>query len=140
MNDFYFKTDSGEWEPIKEPVEDIDTALYADDMEYVNLKENVVFECGIHHINSSLYEAFKNLAEEAKKAEKKLIEALANTGLYTTEQLKDYGVEPVGNVLPVEKQIEILERKKKHCKNYLELKQIDRKLNSLKYGRRKNNG
>lgn len=28
--------------------------------------------------------------------------------------------------------IEQLERRKKHCKNYLELKQIDRKLNELK--------
>ena len=140
MSDFYYKTDSGEWTPIKGPIEDIDietTSLYAEDMEYLKLKENVVFECEIPHINPSWYEAFKSLAEEAKKAEKKLIEALASTGLYTAERLKDYGIEPVGNVLPTEKQIEILERKKKHCKNYLELKQIDRELNALKFGRRK---
>ena len=39
----------------------------------------------------------------------------------------------------IEKSIKIvnLERRKKHCKNYLELKQIDRELNALKFGRRK---
>ena len=39
----------------------------------------------------------------------------------------------------IEKSIKIvnLERRKKHCKNYLELKKIDRELNSLKCGRRK---
>ena len=31
------------------------------------------------------------------------------------------------------KEIAILEQKKKHCKNYLELKQINRKLNLLKF-------
>lgn len=31
------------------------------------------------------------------------------------------------------KEIEELEHRKKHCKNYLELKQINRKLNVLKY-------
>ena len=140
MSDFYCKTGSGEWTPIKGPVEGIDTeitSLYAEDMEYLGLKENVVFQCEIPSINPSLHEAFKNLAEAAIRAEKKLIEALASTGLYTAEQLKDYGIEPVGNALQAEKQIEILERKKKHCKNYLELKQIDRELNSLKFGRRK---
>lgn len=39
----------------------------------------------------------------------------------------------------MEKSIKIanLEARKKHCKNYLELKQINRELNSLKFGRRK---
>lgn len=39
----------------------------------------------------------------------------------------------------MEKSIKIsnLEARKKHCKNYLELKQIDRELNALKFGRRK---
>ena len=39
----------------------------------------------------------------------------------------------------IEKSIKIanLEVRKKHCKNYLELKQIDRELNSLKFRRRK---
>lgn len=42
-------------------------------------------------------------------------------------------------VIEETKEIAILEQKKKHCKNYLELKQINRKLNLLKFkqGRRR---
>lgn len=41
-------------------------------------------------------------------------------------------------VIEEAKEIAILEQRKKHCKNYLELKQINRKLNLLKFkqGRR----
>lgn len=35
------------------------------------------------------------------------------------------------------KEIAILEQRKKHCKNYLELKQIDRRLNILKFKQNK---
>ena len=42
-------------------------------------------------------------------------------------------------VIEETKEIAILEQKKKHCKNYLELKQINRRLNILKFkqGRRR---
>lgn len=43
----------------------------------------------------------------------------------------------VGTGLPIEEEIAILERRKKHCKNYLEMKQIDRQLNDLKRDKRK---
>lgn len=35
------------------------------------------------------------------------------------------------------KEIAILEQRKKHCKNYLELKQINRRLNILKFKQNK---
>lgn len=143
MNDFYFKADSGEWELIKEPVEDIDSRMptYADDNEYISLlQKSLCFEIELDPIVLKLR---KLAAEETKcfdEAQKNLIKAFARTGLYSAEALKQYGIELVGNEPPVEMQIKNLERRKKHCKNYLELKQIDRELNSLKYGRRKNNG
>lgn len=37
------------------------------------------------------------------------------------------------NTIEDVKEIVILEQRKKHCKNYLELKQIDRRLNILKF-------
>lgn len=52
--------------------------------------------------------------------------------------LKEYGIVLAPDELPEEEQIKVLERRKKCCKNYMELKQIDRELNLLKRGRRKN--
>lgn len=46
------------------------------------------------------------------------------------EALKDVGVDET-------KEIVMLEERKKHCKNYLELKQINRRLNVLKFRKRK---
>lgn len=40
-------------------------------------------------------------------------------------------------VIEEAKEIAILEQRKKHCKNYLELKQINRRLNVLKFRKRK---
>lgn len=40
-------------------------------------------------------------------------------------------------VIEEEKEIAILEDRKKYCKNYLELKQINKKLNLLKFKKRK---
>lgn len=142
MDDFYFKTESGKWKPIKEPVEDIDSCMptYADDNEYISLlQENLCFEISIEP-DPIVLKLIKLVAEATNcfdEAQKKLIKAYILTGCYPAETLKQYGIELVGNEPPVEMQIKNLERRKKHCKNYLELKQIDRELNSLKYGRRK---
>lgn len=48
--------------------------------------------------------------------------------------------EQISVVIEETKEIVILEQRKKHCKNYLELKQINRRLNILKFkqGRRRN--
>lgn len=47
--------------------------------------------------------------------------------------------EQISVVIEETKEIAILEQRKKHCKNYLELKQINRRLNILKFkqGRKK---
>lgn len=41
--------------------------------------------------------------------------------------------EQISVVIEETKEIAILEQRKKHCKNYLELKQINRRLNILKF-------
>ena len=41
-------------------------------------------------------------------------------------------IEDIKRALEEAKEIAILEQRKKHCKNYLELKQINRRLNLLK--------
>ena len=80
--------------------------------------------------------AMKCLGHETKI----LVKAFAITGLYPSDGLKDYGIELIGTEPSIENQIDRLEYRKKHCKNYMELKQIERELNNLKYGRRKKNG
>ena len=69
----------------------------------------------------------QNLADDIKRA----FEELGQCCVDTTEMLRKLA-EQNRVVIEEAKEIEILKQRKKNCKNYLELKQINRRLNLLK--------
>lgn len=66
----------------------------------------------------------------------KALETLAQKCVDGIKSLKELA-EQNKIVIEEEKEIAILEERKKYCKNYLELKQINKKLNLLKFKKRK---
>lgn len=66
----------------------------------------------------------------------KALETLVQKCVEGTKSLKEL-VEQNKIVIEEVKEIAILEDRKKYCKNYLELKQINKKLNLLKFKKRK---
>lgn len=66
----------------------------------------------------------------------KALETLAQKCVDGIKSLKELA-EQNKIVIEEEKEIAILEERKKYCKNYLELKQINKKLNLLKFKNRK---
>lgn len=95
----------------------------------------------------------KELLIQIYGVDEKTIEILENTQAYTpntdlfgmllselankTGSLKELVDSIVGSDFEEEKRIVELEQRKKHCRNYLELKQINRELQSLKFNKSK---
>ena len=73
-----------------------------------------------------------NLDELEKALE--TLEQKCVDGIKSLKELKELTEQ---NKIEEEKEIAILEERKKYCKNYLELKQINKKLNLLKFKKRK---
>lgn len=70
--------------------------------------------------------------DELNKALETLVQKCAD-GIKSLRELEEQNK----IVIEEEKEIAILEDRKKYCKNYLELKQINKKLNLLKFKKRK---
>ena len=87
---------------------------YGVDEKTAEIVEKVVTTSGIPFEN--VIEALKGLKESAEQMTTSLKDALlCNSEIDDTKRIAD------------------LERRKKHCKNYLELKQINRELQELKF-------
>ena len=73
----------------------------------------------------------QNLVEDIKRA----FETLGQCCVDATEMLRELSErnDILGVLIEEAKEIAILEQRRKYCKNYLELKQIDRRLNLLKF-------
>ena len=95
----------------------------------------------------------KELLIQVYGVDEKTIESLEKTQAYTPntnlfgmllselankkDLLKELADSIVGSDFEEEKRIVELEQRKKHCRNYLELKQINRELQSLKFNKSK---
>lgn len=98
-------------EEFTSPIDDIKTGMK---LLSGNTHNHVKFaDCTI------VFDALIQVADKTSENLKKLAEVLEDVGIDET------------------KEIMMLEERKKHCKNYLELKQINRRLNVLKFGKRK---
>ena len=73
---------------------------------------------------------------ELERAIKLLGQCCTNTIPALQEALQELA-EQSSVVIKETKEIAILEQRRKHCKNYLELKQINRRLNLLKFKQRR---
>lgn len=92
--------------------------VYGVDEKTAEIVEKVVTTSGISFEN--VIEALKALNETVKQITASLKDALQN----------NFEIDDA-------KRIDDLERRKKHCRNYLELKQINRELQSLKFNKSK---
>lgn len=107
------KTISTEELEHESPIDDIKTGMK---LLSGNTHNHVVFaDCTI------VFDALIQVTDKTSEILKKLAEVL---------ELEDVRIDET-------KEIVMLEERKKHCKNYLELKQINRRLNVLKFGKRK---
>lgn len=70
----------------------------------------------------------QSLLEDITQAFQMMGQCCKNT-ITALQELEEYSRVTIEET----KEIAILEQRKKHCKNYLELKQINRKLNLLKF-------
>ena len=84
---------------------------------------------------SSYNKLEQNLTEDIKRAFQMLGQCCTDT-ITTLQELAEQN----RVVIEGSKEIAILEQRRKHCKNYLELKQINRRLNLLKFKQRRRRG
>lgn len=84
--------------------------------------------------DNELEQNLTNLTDDIERA----FQMLGQCCTYTITALQELA-EQNRAVIEEEKEVAILEQRKKYCKNYLELKQINRRLNLLKFkqGRRR---
>lgn len=99
--------------------------------EYANMTWNIK-EMYVTRTTKTDNELEQNPTEDIKRAFE-MLAGCCTSAITTLQELAEQNKV----VIEEAKEIAILEQRKKHCKNYMELKQINRRLNLLKFKQRR---